>query len=61
MKQFIKIPEVEVDNGKATINVSSDLGNDDWMATSRMMKAGKSKQVKKRFETSMYKIVEIKE
>ena len=37
-----------------SINLAADAGNADWIRTARLLKAGKTEEAKKLFNTPMY-------
>ena len=41
-------------NGEIIYNLASDAGNADWIRTARLLKAGKTEEAKKLFNTPMY-------
>ena len=59
MKKRIRLKRVkpiEKKRGEIIYNLDSDAGNADWIRTARLLKAGKTEEAKKLFNTPMYEL-----
>jgi hypothetical protein len=58
MKKRLKLkkvkPIIKHKDGSIEYNLDSDAGNADWIRTARLLKAGKTEEAKKLFNTPMY-------
>lgn len=54
-KGFKQVKPIEKNKkGEIIYNLASDAGNADWIRTARLLKAGKTEEAKKLFDTPMY-------
>jgi len=55
MKKLLKrVKPIEKKKGEIIYNLDSDAGNADWIRTTRLLKAGKTQEANKLFNTPMY-------
>ena len=52
VKAIVKNKKGEI----VSINLAADAGNADWIRTARLLKAGKTEEAKKLFDTPMYEL-----
>lgn len=53
-KKYRKLEPVMEINGKTVFCVNADEGNDDWLATARLQKAGNTKELERRLSTAVF-------